>query len=180
MSQSSDYHWDRLFSAIGKVVCQWSRLEADLADLLYQLNSTIAPDISRSAEAWCVHSYMAENMDLRALCGAIRAAVFHLEYDQDLGPDISPALKRIENELRNERNRIVHDEWKVGESGRVRRVRRGTKLARQPSSGEETLEIGLSQDFTSVGDIEAVAVQIQTERDHISSFIEKLEALQPR
>ncbi|WP_375289837.1 hypothetical protein [Qipengyuania sp.] len=179
MSEPSDHQWDKVYAAIGKVVCEWAELENDLVRLLHDATIAEAPAFRSDARTHMAFLALVENLDIRATVAAIKAIHFHLTYDFDFVAPIGPCLNRIENELRNERNRIVHDSWRLYQSGKLRRLQRGTKLVRQKGSGAELLYMGQSSEFESYRDIEAVAFRIQSEREILKAFREELLRLPP-
>jgi hypothetical protein len=75
------------------------------------------------------------NMEFREIAATIKTAAFVVGIPKKLTDELSEVLNVIDNELRVERNRYVHDQW-VDEGDLALRFQAGTRVtmlqARQP------------------------------------------------
>lgn len=120
---------------------------------------------------------VAANVELRSKVAIIKALAFGRGHQPAIFNRLEPVLNEISVELRNKRNRFVHDTWVVLEENLILRHERGTKLPRSPGTGERTLALTTSERFTSISDIQAVATRVEQVRIDLIEIEEALEEL---
>ena len=79
-------------------------------------------------------------------------------------------LNWIDNDLRNERNRCVHDLWQITGSS-IRRIKQGAVVRKQPSSGDPKLEFGSVRSFGSKDELGEFHMDIYTATEEIDNII---------
>jgi hypothetical protein len=119
--------------ALGYVCIQWANLELEVDAWLANfipLGHTPINDIVTS------------EIDFRAKLAIVK----NLAYSKSLNPkwfdEVKALLDLIDNQLRCERNRMIHDLWlSHGHENRPARMTRSTKLSKQPGSGDLKLTV---------------------------------------
>lgn len=122
-----------------------------------------------------VFTVISSNTDLRTNIGIVKALAFKIGDGQTIFDRLEPLLNEIGNELRNKRNRFVHDLWLVSNADRIVRIEMGTRLSRVPGSGERVLELSKHEEFTSLSEIDAVALQVHGARVQLLNFSDELQ-----
>ena len=166
---------DDLYRAIGRVVYEWALLE-DLVDaLVFDLTAICSRRFYEDDDIQAPYILMSSNLDLRANISTAKALALHIEEDvPDLFSRLEPVLNRIENEIRNERNRFVHDRWTLW-GDKIVRAKAGTKISREPATGHPKLDIGSVKEFAQMSDVEAVADHIFAQNILIQKVREELQ-----
>lgn len=131
-----DYYPDGILEALGNVVTLWSNVEAGLAEAIVSLGHLTDNAAAR---------IMLSQIDARGRIGALKSICF-IEMPE---PDFSLAsswLNAIDNELRNSRNRFIHDQWESDTLERlagkpsVSKRQELNKIVKAPSTGLKSLE----------------------------------------
>lgn len=178
----------RIEAAIGQVCCRWSIIEHLVHDLCLHLASCLSVDFARSETRVPLHIALT-NMDMRQRIAAAKAFASQAPtananfYDR-----LEAALNRVDNELRLERNRYVHDLWSIGDDQKtIERFQQRTIVTR-PQSRQRELSIGTTKPYASVEEVEAFVVKLEEafyelcrfddETATMASELERLEALQ--
>jgi hypothetical protein len=119
--------------ALGYVCIQWAHLELEvdawLANLIPLGESPI--NITVTSE-----------IDFRAKLAIVKKLAYSKSHSPQWFEDVKALLSLIDNQLRTERNRMVHDLWLAqGYATDPGRMTRSTKLSKQPSTGELKLTV---------------------------------------
>lgn len=136
MSTPDEY--EKLYARIGEVASLWASLEQSLRALLHDLATLQNPIFSHPDDdsAFIVAITMAGHMDARQLIAS--AKVFAHWASADINGFYGKAtrlLSNIDNDLRNQRNRYVHDQWYIM-GDRIGRIQGGSIVKNEPSTGE--------------------------------------------
>lgn len=163
--------YDELYHAIGMVVYEWAWLESEVAALVFDLcaihSSAFYDDQGADAAFFAFHA----NIDLRSNISVAKTLAFQSDFEAGLFEKTENILNRIGNDLRNERNRYVHDIWYVVE-GSATRMQAGTRITRIKGSGAPSLATVKTQRYDKVEDVRAFAnkiIEIREELRDLSS-----------
>lgn len=116
---------EQVASAIGRSCYWWSSIEIELQGLC----ASLARFNDRSFDlekVWEVLAISLSHMDIRQRVAVAKALAAN-GLDPDLYGEVESLLNHIDNDLRPERNRYVHDEWMMIDDSIVRR-KHGAKV----------------------------------------------------
>ena len=125
--------YEDIAAAIGDVCMWWSNIEHEIHDLVLHLAMCLDPVFEKQGPFDVLH-FTLSHMDVRQLIATAKSLATHV-YDEH-----SPAfyeraeiiLNFVDNDLRPERNRYVHDLWAV-EGATISRSRLEPKIHRPQS-----------------------------------------------
>lgn len=141
---------DQVATEIGRSSYWWSNIEHTLQGICVNLARFADEDLESEA-VWGVLSTVLSHMDVRQRI-AVAKVLAAQGVDPDLYGQIERLLNTIDNDLRSERNRFVHDHWQMNDEAILRR-RYGARVTRPQS---RTLTIAQSTD-RSYEDVAEVA-----------------------
>jgi hypothetical protein len=141
---------DQVATEIGRSSYWWGNIEYTLQSLCVNLARFNGEELN-SEPVWGVLSTVLSHMDVRQRI-AVAKVLAAQGVDPDLYGQIERLLNTIDNDLRNERNRFVHDHWQIEDEVIVRR-KHGARVIRPQS---RTLAIQQSTD-RSYGDVAQIA-----------------------
>lgn len=168
--------FDDLHRAIGRVVYEWAWLENDVACLVFDLCALHSPAFYRDPGAARVATAMNADLDLRANIAVAKTLAHQVSDRPGFFERIETALNIVNNELRNERNRYVHDIWHlIGDQ--PFRYKAGAAIRRQKGSGDSVLEFGTRKTFSSVTEADAFADAIHSKRVDLINLSEEAQGL---
>lgn len=152
---------DRIDTAVGQTCYWWSRIEHLVHDLCLHLASCLSVDFDKSENRVPLHIALT-NMDMRQRIATAKAFASQAPTaDNTFFDRIERCLNRIDNELRIERNRYVHDFWGPGdELGTVERFQQKTVVTK-PQSRTRELEIGTTKIYTGMEEVEAFVLRLE-------------------
>ncbi|WP_305097397.1 hypothetical protein [Croceibacterium aestuarii] len=164
-----------LHRAIGRVVYEWAHLEDGVDALVFDLAAILTRAFYDERGAGLAYMLLTSNLDLRANIATAKALALQAAEDlPDLFVELDPVLNNIEGELRNERNRFVHDRWIILNE-KIVRVKAGSKISRERGSGQHRLDIGTIKEFAQLSEVESVADHIAETRHAIFRFQDQLQ-----
>ena len=116
-------------AALGTVVKNWSMLENQLTYLITLLAET---------DATTGH-LLFSGLDQKTKASIAQTMILHRNLDREMQADLASALNLINNDLRIERNRAVHDVWISDMAGHHARLTSSPKVKNAPGSGAREL-----------------------------------------
>lgn len=131
---------DQVATEIGRSSYWWGNIEHTLQTLCVNLARFTGEELESEA-VWAVLSTILSHMDVRQRV-AVAKVLAAQGVDPDLYGQIERVLNTIDTDLRNERNRFVHDQWQIEEEAIVRR-KHGARVTRPQS---RTLAVSQSTD----------------------------------
>jgi hypothetical protein len=153
--------WREHAQEIGVVCVLWTKLELMLDVLLLGL-------LESSCETTA--SVILTTMNLREKVAAIKVIGFKKKSSDQWFADLDAALNTIDEELRPERNRYVHDYWFAAETGEpVVRVQHKAKLVK-PKAKQIAINYYSAQRI-EVGEILALQVRILSSTGRVMDLI---------
>jgi hypothetical protein len=158
---------DTLASLIGHIVLDWNDLEVQVKALVYLL-AVYHSEHFDSEEGFHVAFVMMGNSDLRSLIATAKALAFGVN-DSKFYDKAEKVLNFIDNDLRNERNRCIHDLWNVG-GNTTTRLKHGASVRKVPGSGERKLELQTIREYGSRRELEQLLLDIHEADDVIDSL----------
>lgn len=158
--------YDDLYLAIGRVVYEWSWLEQDIAALIFDLSAIHSRQFYEDDGVGVVSEIFAEDIDLRTNISIAKSLAKQVVEHPDLFDRVEAILNTVNAELRNERNRYVHDTWFVLGKKPIR-YKRGTSIRKVPPSGEKALELGAQKVFESFEEVSKLADAIHEARNAV-------------
>lgn len=174
-------HYEKLYSALGHLVHEWAWLESSVNHLLFDLAALQSDQFYKDLGASHVITSVLSNIDIRSCVGIVQALAFTIgDEGRAFFHRLEPTLNLISNELRNKRNRFVHDQWAVLASDRIVRFQQGTRIPKAPGSGERTLQLGGQETFASIDEIAAVALDVHNARVKVARFSNELQEMYRR
>lgn len=121
---------------IGRLCTLWSGLELDVACFLISVSHLEDPTDK---------NVLVGMLDMRAKISALIAIAHKRKPSEEWFKNLSIVLNKIDSQLRDERNRIIHDYWLSipSEDGReiMNRVRIRPKVKNEPKSGISRLHL---------------------------------------
>lgn len=148
----------RIELAVGQSCLWWSTLEHIVHDLCLHLASCLSLDFEETVNRVTLHMALS-NMDLRERIATAKAYASQAPTaNASFYNRTEKLLNRLDNELRPERNRFVHDLWMIdGET--VEQFKAGTVVSR-PQSHKLELSIGTAKPL-KVEEVEAFAKALE-------------------
>lgn len=165
-------HYEKLHEALGDLVREWAWLEEGVVHLIFDLAAVGSRSFYEDQNVAAFCTIVASNIDLRTSINIAKALAFSVREEIGNFEQIEKTLNEINNDLRNERNRFVHDQWMVSYSDRIVRFRKGTRIPRQPGSGERKLELSSAERYGSINHIQRLAVRVREVRSLLNDFSE--------
>ncbi len=151
---SESYHFsvglpDEHLRAIGFVCVAWNYLEQEVTQYL----ATMIPVQTLKD----IHVMGAE-LDIRDKLALLRGFAFNRINDHEMRDELDDIINHIDNELRSDRNRIIHDSWVQG-AGPTKRLRYKTAY-KKPESRQPLRLTTFEEVEMSVEDIQEVGNRI--------------------
>jgi hypothetical protein len=152
---------DRVYYAIGQTCDWWSTLEHLVHDLCLHLAQCLSPDFAKSATNAPLHIALT-NMGIRERIATAKAFASQAPTaEPGFYSRLESLLNRLDNELRSERNRYVHDLWMLSDAGNgIERIQQRTIVTR-PQSHQISLEIDTIKAFDSIENVEAFVSDLE-------------------
>jgi hypothetical protein len=144
--------------AIGEASIRWGDIEFVLHDLCINLAKFHDRQFEQAEAAGVMHTVLSV-MDVRQRVAAAKALAAG-GLDPDLYATTEKLLNYIDNDLRNERNRFVHDNWQERD-GKIVRTKHGVRVVR-PQSRMLEVQYSTAKEFTSVADVRVFADTVST------------------
>lgn len=154
---TSELNYTTVATAIGEVCIWWSGIEALAHGVALRLAILNEPNLYRP-NARTQLNLTLSNMDQRELFATAKALAFHGSSD-DVFPQLEPILNRIDNVLRIERNRFVHDSW-FASGAAAQRTQRGTRVV-NIQAREKALSLNPTTQYSSFAEIDALAGKLK-------------------
>jgi hypothetical protein len=133
--ESHDTDWSYLdtVTTLGTAIISWSHCEESTEHLLRDLlgHHGLEDDAAR---------IVSSSLDLKSRCALGVALAYRLNPPRDVLEKLSAAINRVQNEMRNTRNRLFHDSWMYKQGSIHKRVSTGPKLTR-PQAHELELQV---------------------------------------
>jgi hypothetical protein len=157
---------DRVFQLIGRLTIQFATMEHRLQGLLETLmgdgNSLVGP-------------LLIHNMPLAGLLKKISVlAHCRIGENSQLLLDLERAIKKI-NDLREERNLLIHGDWKIENSGSSRIIVRDFKMKYEQGAWQEFSETIFSE--KKLTDLNRRLEGLGNEVDYIVRRLEEIPAI---
>jgi len=162
---------ERITKGLGYICIFWAWLERGVDEMLEALIPLEEGDKSRAVVA---------NINLRDKIRIIRALAFLQKFDDDWHKKLNALLDEIDNDLRVDRNRFIHDSW--AKSGRMfERITRQTKFLKPQAfalelSTEQRTPVKMEEIWNlAIGILRAhIALEALTvERRDVQKFIDQ-------
>ena len=154
---TSQLSYTTVATAIGEVCIWWSGIEALAHGVALRLAILNEPNLYRQ-NARTQLNLALSNMDQRELFATTKALAFHGS-PEDLYPRMESILNNIDNVLRLERNRFVHDSW-FASGAAAQRTQRGTKVVKVQSR-QKALSLNPTTQYYSLAEIDALAGKLK-------------------
>lgn len=168
-------HYVELHRALGYLVHEWAWLESQVTRLMFDLAALHSKQFYDDDGVGNFFTTVSANIDLRSSVAIVKALAFGIGEERTVFNQLEPLLNEIAVDLRNKRNRFVHDQWAVLAHDHIVRFEKGTKLPKEPGTGERRLNLGSQEQFASVAEIEAVAVRVHNTRIELMNLGEELQ-----
>jgi hypothetical protein len=161
MAPEEEDRWDRLIKVIGKLCIMWGQIDNFLIDIALHTAAALNPAFDRPDDPkprpWDLLLSALCQMDERSKIATIKAYAHHINhpFSPDFYDRTAELLDYIDNVLRPERNRFVHDSWNMHDDGRVVRVQMGLHV-RRPQSRQREVTLWKNRDYANVEEVEAL------------------------
>lgn len=147
-----DLSYSTVATAIGEVAIWWSGIETTTYDLAIRL-SMLGDRQMYNRQSLKVLRLMLANMGQRELFATVKALAFNASQNH-IFPKLEPLINELDNQIRAERNRIIHDSWyATGET--ASRTSRGAKII-NAGPRNRVLRIQHVVKYASFDELEAV------------------------
>jgi len=130
-----------LATKLGYLVISWSHLE-DAADMLFSTLMLWNEPVDE------IHETVRHQLDFRDKLNLIKTLAFARDPDSDWFNRVEKLVNVIDNELRVERNALVHGRWNVDLDGTVKRHRRSRPVVAYKQSRRRHLALPLPEPIT--------------------------------
>jgi hypothetical protein len=147
MSKKPPSKLDEHALALGHVCIAWGQLELHLDMLLKDLLFAEPPGDPASGAKWTAAKCVTTNADMRDKIQIAIALGYLRRPNEEWFDKLKQCLDLIDNDLRNERNRMLHDVWLLhmvvphGAEDVLRKRIQGSKV-RKPQAFQRELVIG--------------------------------------
>jgi nitrite reductase/ring-hydroxylating ferredoxin subunit len=161
-----------LAQAVGEVCVWWRRLEHVVEAVCYvacQFHNTAF----EKPEIVMVVGMALSHADIRQKIAATKAIAGGSVMPEKPYATLERLLNRIDNELRVERNRCIHDMWDI-EEGKITRTRGGAKIVR-PQSHKRELQMEHTTEFASPAEVSKFAETLKEAFIELATFLEEME-----
>ena len=155
--------YDVLYRAIGRAVYEWAWLENEVSAFVFDLCAIHSRAFYEDKGVGVVASAYHVNAELKANIAVAKALAHELSEIPDFFARVESTLNPINNELRNERNRYVHDRWHVA-GDEAFRYKSGSVIRREAATAQTILEHATRKHFESIGEVEAFADRLVEQR----------------
>ena len=169
-------NYDDLYRAIGRVVYEWAWLENAIASLVFDLSALQSPNFYEDAGVGRVATVFNANLDVRTNITIAQNLAHDVRDTPGFFEKVEAALNPIANEMRNERNRFVHDSWFVT-GGRPHRIKTGSRVRRESGSGAVSVELNHVKTFEAIADVHAFADRIHRQHMVVINLGDEAQAL---
>lgn len=160
---------------------RWSAIESNLRVLLYDLAAYNAADYEND-ETFQVLAVFLSNMDGRQAVANAKALAHSVADPPDFYDRAETLLNWIDNDLRNERNRYIHDRW-VSVGPLIHRIKAGTVIRREPSTGERKSQHDTRRQFIGFEELNQFAEKLSDASSQLlalgDELREKLNEIRP-
>lgn len=152
----------------------WASIDSVIHDLILHLATHLHVAFYEEEEVYQILHVTVSAMDERSKIIVAKALAHRV--DEKNSPTFydrtEQLLSYIDNEIRPERNRYIHDEWTtIGEGGDrgAMRVKRGPQVYREPPRNERAFGIWKVKDYPSLGAVDEFAKNLEfTYQDLVS------------
>jgi hypothetical protein len=160
---------DSFALGIGRLCHAWADLELAVA-ALFQTVAGMSADPGTGTMVDCI--------DMRTQITAIRVGAVSTNKDPTWAAETTDALNYVDGDLRNGRNRYVHDYWWVDHHGTVKRGTRSPRVVK--AQAREPLQVVHGQ-FTeeSLPRLRSLIRDVKTQADWLWELYGWLDALEP-
>lgn len=161
---------DQVATEIGRSSYWWANIEHTLQSLCVNLARFADEDLD-SEPVWSVLGTILSHMDVRQRV-AVAKVLAAQSVDPDLYGQIERLLNTIDNDLRNERNRFVHDHWNT-DGDAIGRRKYGARVTRPQS---RTLAITQSTDrmYDDVAEVAQFSGRVASAFDKLTTLDREL------
>jgi hypothetical protein len=161
MTAEEEARWDRLTKVIGNLCIVWAQIDSFLIDIALHTAAALNPAFDKhdgpQPSPWDLLLSALCQMDERSKVATIKAYAHHVShpFTPDFYDRAAELVDYIDNVLRPERNRFVHDSWNMHDDGRVVRVQMGLHV-RRPQSRQREVTLWKNRDYANVDEVEAL------------------------
>jgi hypothetical protein len=167
--------YDQIARAIGNVCILWATIEEHIHDLILHASVCIDPAFEADA-VWDTLHTVVTNMELREKIATAKALIHKVDATGSLYDEAETLLNYIDNDLRLERNRYVHDYWDH-EEGVITRVARGAKVKRLPPTGKRELRLSTDRQYEAIEGVNKLVNDLMTTYAQLASIDNQLARL---
>lgn len=163
----------RWYAAIGKACTLWSDIEWFLENIC----SALAPFHSHDFENDRVKFVLSQSilhMDIRNRVAFAKVLLNGAMVPTQISTPLEKLLNQIDNEMRSERNRMVHDEWLISEQWAMRSQIKPKIINTQSRTRELTMTT--DKRYETIEELEDFTNTLQNAIDQIIKFCIALEA----
>jgi hypothetical protein len=159
MSQS-DSLYDKIAKAIGNTCIWWATIEGLVHDLILHLAVCLEPTFDKKSVMDILHIALS-NEDLRLKVATVKVLAHKIESvnSPQFYERVEQILNYLDNDLRLERNRFVHDGW-TDEAPEIIRFSLGAKVRRTQSRKSEVV-IYTEKRFSNISEIEDFVTKLE-------------------
>jgi hypothetical protein len=163
---SGKISFEAVFSTIGEVCAIWAEIDFYVGELLHDLYAY--HDAGRMTQTGSdALGVIIRSMDIRQKADAVRALSLAVKEDPDFFEDTKSAMKEITEELRNARNRLVHDDWVHDAQGGIVQTQYVAKV-RRPRPREWALQLRQETEHEDASQLEAHLNRFRVALDNVN------------
>lgn len=153
--------YDDIASCIGNVCIWWAGIEDVILGLSLHTAQVLEPAFDTSM-AWNMLHIALLNMDPRARIANAKAAIHYIDDPRsaDIYDRAEALLNFVDNSLRPERNRYVHDVWAVRESASLARMK-PIAIVTRPQSRKRELQTYVEHEFKNIEDARRLVTALE-------------------
>lgn len=158
--------WREHAEHVGVITVLWSRLELYTDVFLVRM---------MNIECETTASAVITTMDFREKLNALKIIGFQRKPSKAWFEELRKTIDYIDNDLRNQRNRYVHDYW-LASSDKVAHVQHKTKLVR-PQAREFAIQYHSASE-TSIGQLMAFQVSVLADTGRLMDLLARYNSAQ--
>ncbi|MER8426509.1 hypothetical protein [Mesorhizobium sp. M1403] len=161
--------YDQIASAIGEVCLWWTALEDVILGLSLHLSVFRDASFERDT-AWDTLNTVLLGMDFRAKITTAKALAHHVDVEEsaDFYERLEELLNHIDNTLRTERNRYVHDTWHIDGQSAIRS--KIGAVVRKTQSHQRELFLQSDRVFADIAEVRSFVSTLELAYDDLATL----------
>jgi len=165
--------YEEVAKAVGHVCVAWADLEWQLVCLASDLSKVIAPEYKDRRLCYPFEIALSQT-DMREKIMIVKVLAHTARGDATFYDDLCTVVNEIDNDLRPQRNRYVHDHWLSGEE-QILRIHHSPKIF-QPQANQRKMHRRSVHRYSQTDEMFCLVDQIEEARAKVIELAERTSA----